>query len=144
MRTRGFHPWCADRPISHPLSPTYTLVDHGAGGGAVGFGGGSHTGAGFGGSGGIAGPGGSGGMAGLCQSGETASPSSGPPSTGITQQYLDLGNPFRDPGLLDSMRREWQQLPNWKAATVEGMTWEGTAEENAKKYVECVGVSTIE
>ncbi|KAH7903630.1 hypothetical protein BJ138DRAFT_1120197, partial [Hygrophoropsis aurantiaca] len=45
-------------------------------------------------------------------------------------EYLVLGNPFQDPELLESMRRQWQQLSNWKSATVEGLTWEGTAEEN--------------
>jgi len=64
------------------------------------------------------------------------------PSTGLNQQYLDLRNPFEHPELLESMRRQWQQLPNWKAATIEGLTWEGTAEENAKKYADLVGVST--
>ncbi|KAF8339310.1 hypothetical protein F5887DRAFT_1077528 [Amanita rubescens] len=136
MRTRGFHPWCADRSIPCPLSPTYTLVDNGGGGGVAGFGGGS----------GAAEPGGSdtdesdtdelGGSGG-------ASSSSGPSSTGINQQYLVLSNPFRDPELLESMRRQWQQLPNWKSATVEGSTWEGTAEENARKYVDLFGLSTL-
>lgn len=121
MRTRGFHPWCTDRPILRPLYPTY-IPDNGGGGGVAGFGGRSDTEVGFGGSGGMAGPGGSGGA---------ASSSSGLPSTGINQQYLVLINPFQDPELLESMRRQWQQLPNWKSATVEGLTWEGTAEENA-------------
>jgi hypothetical protein len=42
------------------------------------------------------------------------------------------------------MRRQWQQLPNWKSATVEGLTWEGTAKlkENARKYIDFVGVGT--
>ena len=129
MRTRGFHPWCSDRPIPPPpRSTTYTLGNYG--GGVANLGGGSHTGAGLGGSGGIGRPGGSGGS------------SSEPPSTGINQQYLVLGNPFQDPELLESMRRQWQQLPNWKSATVEGLTWEGTAEENARKYTDLVGVST--
>ncbi|KZP21304.1 hypothetical protein FIBSPDRAFT_825845 [Athelia psychrophila] len=129
MRTRGFHPWCTDRSIPCPLSPTYTDVDNGGGDGVAGFGGAIDTGVE---SGGMAGPGGSGGVAGS---------SSGPSSTGVNQQYLVLGNPFQDPELLESMRRQWQQLPNWKSATVEGLTWEGTAEENAKQYVDLVGVS---
>ena len=97
------------------------------------LGGGSHTGVGLGGSGGMGTPGGSGGA---------ASSSSEPPSTGINQQYLVLGNPFQDPQLLESTRRQWQQLSNWKSATVEGLTWEGTAEENARGYTNLVGVST--
>jgi hypothetical protein len=83
--------------------------------------------------GGTVGPGGSDGA---------VSPSGGTTSTGGNQQYLVLGNPFQDPELLESMRRQWQQLPNWKSATVEGLTWEGTAEENARKYVDLVGVGS--
>jgi hypothetical protein len=118
MRTRGFHPWRTDRPILRPLHPTYTLVDKGGGSGID-----------FCGSGGVVGPGGSGGA---------ASFSGGPISTGGNHV---LSNPFQDPGLLGSMRHQWQQLPNWKSATVEGLTWEGTAEENAKKYVDLVGIA---
>ncbi|KAH9995410.1 hypothetical protein BJV74DRAFT_829865 [Russula compacta] len=101
MRTRGFHPWCTDRPIPHPRSTTYTLDDGGA-----------------------------------------ASSNSEPLSTESNQQYLVLNNPFQDPELLESMRRQWQQLPNWKSATVEGLNWEGTGEENARKYIDLVGVGT--
>jgi hypothetical protein len=132
MRTRGFHPWCTDRPIPNPRSTTYTIGNN-PGDGVANLGGESHTGVGLGGSGGMGTPGGNGGA---------ASSSSEPPSTGINQQYLVLGNPFQDPQLLESMRRQWQQLPNWKSATVEGLTWEGTAEENARKYTDLVGVST--
>ena len=35
-------------------------------------------------------------------------------SSSEQQQYLVLGNPFQDPELLESMSRQWQQLPNWK------------------------------
>lgn len=85
--------------------------------------------------------GGSGGMGMRSGSGGATSSSSEHPSTGINQQYLILGNPFQDPDLelLESMRRQWQQLPNLKVATVEGLTWEGTAEENARIYVDLVG-----
>ena len=131
MRTRGFHPWFDDRPIPTPRSTTYTLDDN-SGGGVTHLGGGSDTGVGLGGS-GMDRPG---------ESGRTATSSSEPPSTGINQQYLVLGNPFQDPKLLESMRRQWQQLPNWKSATVSGLTWEGTAEENTRKYADLVGVST--
>ena len=111
MRTRGFHPWCTDRPIPYPRYTTYTL-DKNSRGGVTDLGGGSDT------------------EVGLGGSGRAASSSSEPPSTRLDQQHLVLGNPFRDPELLESMRRQWQQLPNWKSATVEGLTWEGTAEEN--------------
>jgi len=77
------------------------------------FGGGSHTGVSLCGTGGIGRPGGSGGA---------ASFSSEPLSTGINQKYLVLSNPFQDPELLKSMHCQWQQLPNWKPATVEELT----------------------
>jgi hypothetical protein len=90
MRTREFHPWCTDRPIHYlPLTLGNNLE-----GGVANLRGGSHTGVGLGGSGGA------------------ASSGSELPSTGINQQYLVLGNPFQDPELLESMRRQWQQLPN--------------------------------
>ena len=61
-----------------------------------------------------------------CGSGGAASSSGEPSSTGINQQYLVLGNPFQNPELLESMRRHWQQLPNWKSATVETLKdWPG-------------------
>jgi hypothetical protein len=132
MRTRGFHPWCTDRPFPRPLSTSYTVDDPGRGG-VADLGGDSETEVGFGGSGGMGRLGGSDGA---------ASSSGEPPSTGINQEYLVLGNPFQDPELLESMRREWKQLPNWKSANIEGLTWEGTAEENARRYIDLVGVSS--
>jgi len=95
MRTRGFHPWCTDRPIN-PTSTTYTFGNN-LGGGVANLEGGSHTGVGLGGSGGMGKPGGTGGA---------ASSGSELPSTGINQQYLVLGNPFQGPELLESMRRQ--------------------------------------
>ena len=130
MRTRGFYPWCTDRPIHRPLSTTYTVDDIGRGG-VADLGGASVND-----TGGMDEPDGSGGAASSC--GEPGEP----PSTGINQQYLTFGNPFQDPELLESMRREWEQLPNWKSANIEGLTWEGTAEENARKYIDLVGVSS--
>jgi hypothetical protein len=35
------------------------------------------------------------------------------------------------------------QQPNWKAAIVEGESWEGTAEENTAKRQDLVGVIVI-
>ena len=35
-------------------------------------------------------------------------------------------------------------MPSWKACQKEGMSWEGTAEENTKKYVENIGVESAE
>ena len=65
------------------------------------LGGVSDTGVGLGVSGGMDRPGGNGGAG---------------SSSSEQQRYLVLGNPFQDPELLESMRRQWQQLPNWKAA----------------------------
>jgi hypothetical protein len=39
------------------------------------------------------------------------------------------------------MKRSFSQQPNWKAAVVEGETWEGTAEDNIEKWVKLVGGS---
>ena len=128
MRTRGFHPWYTDRPIPRPLHPTHPFGDNGSDGGVVGVGGGSASGLGIRGS--VVPDG----------SGAAGSSTSGPISAGSNQQYLVLSNPFQDPELLESMRQQWQQLPNWRSATVEGLTWEGTADENAKRYVELVGI----
>jgi hypothetical protein len=68
MRTRGFYPWCTDRPIDCPLSTTYTVDDIGRGG-VANLGGASASASA---SGGIGGPGGSGGAA--SSSGEPGEP----------------------------------------------------------------------
>jgi len=130
MRTRGFHPWFIDLPIHRPLQPTYIDNSNTGGSTAPWDEGGSGIGSDQGG--GIVRSGGGSGVVG--SSGE-------PTSTGSNQRYLVLGNPFQDPDLLKSMQHQWQQLPNWKSATVEGLTWEGTAEENARQYIDLVGVS---
>jgi len=132
MRTRGFNPWYTDRPVPRPLSPSYNDVGGDVGGGVIGLGRGSNLGPGFGESGNREGPSRDG-------SGGTANPGSTSASVS-NQEYLVLGNPFQDPELLDSMRRQWQELPNWKSAMVEGLTWEGTTEENMQKYISHVGV----
>ncbi len=125
MHTRGHYPWYTDRPVPCPLSPTYSNVG-GDGGGIIGFGRGGNIGPDFGESGNREGGGhGSGGAA---NPGSTS-------MSGGNQEYLVLGNPFQEPELLDSMRKQWQELPNWKSAMVEGLTWEGTAEENGQKYI---------
>ncbi|KAF9069827.1 hypothetical protein BDP27DRAFT_1324666 [Rhodocollybia butyracea] len=71
------------------------------------------------------------------RSGETATDS----PEGPGQQYLLFSNPFQDPGLLRSMSTQWQQLPSWKAANIEGQSWEGTSEENIQRYKATVGIS---
>jgi hypothetical protein len=86
------------------------------------LGGASHTGVGLGGSGGMGRPG------------------SELPSTGITRNILFLAILFRIQNCSNSCAANWQQLPNWKSATVKGFSWEGTAEEYARKYTDLVGV----
>jgi len=43
-------------------------------------------------------------------------------------------NPFTHPTVLQGLKESFQQQPNWKAAVMEGETWEGTADENAAKW----------
>ncbi len=132
MRTRGHYPWHTDRPVHRPLSPTYNDVGGDGGGGEIGFGRGSNIDPGFGESAREGDTGRGSGSGGAANPGSTS-------ASGGNQQYLVLGNPFQDPELLDSMRKQWQELPNWKSAMVEGLTWKGTAEENAQKYLSLVG-----
>jgi hypothetical protein len=50
-----------------------------------------------------------------------------------------LCNPFANRIELEALRRSFAEEPNWKAAVVEGETWEGTTEENVEKWRELVG-----
>jgi len=43
-------------------------------------------------------------------------------------------------GLVEELLAYQRTMPSWKAWQKESMGWEGTAEENTKKYVENVGV----
>ena len=43
-------------------------------------------------------------------------------------------NPFANPADLEALKQSFTQQPNWKAAVVEGETWEGSAEENIAKW----------
>jgi len=51
-------------------------------------------------------------------------------------------NPFANPAELHAMKHSFSQQPNWKAAVVEGETWEGTAEDNIAKWQGLVGGSS--
>jgi hypothetical protein len=42
--------------------------------------------------------------------------------------------------LVDELMAYQRTMPSWKALQGEAMGWEGTAEENMKKYVENIGV----
>ncbi|KAK2461027.1 hypothetical protein APHAL10511_006968 [Amanita phalloides] len=43
-------------------------------------------------------------------------------------------NPFADPTTLQALKESFAEQPNWKAAVMEGATWEGSADENAAKW----------
>jgi hypothetical protein len=51
-------------------------------------------------------------------------------------------NPFANPAELQAMKRSFVEQPNWKAAMVEGESWEGSAEENIAKWRGLVGESS--
>jgi hypothetical protein len=46
--------------------------------------------------------------------------------------------------LVEELMAYQHTMPSWKAWQREIMCWEGTAEENAKKYVENIGVDSVE
>jgi len=50
------------------------------------------------------------------------------------QLMMTFTNPFANPSELEAIMRSSRQQPNWRAAVMEGESWEGTAEENVKKY----------
>ncbi|KAF5386029.1 hypothetical protein D9615_002642 [Tricholomella constricta] len=56
-------------------------------------------------------------------------PSSQEPATSIT--FMD---PMANPAELEAIMCSARQQPNWRAAMIEGETWEGTAIENIEKY----------
>lgn len=54
--------------------------------------------------------------------------------------FMTFTNPFSNPVELDALKRSFAVQPNWKAAVVEGESWEGNAEQNTAKYRRLVGV----
>ena len=46
--------------------------------------------------------------------------------------------------LVEELMAYQRTMPSWKAWEKETMGWEGTAEENKKKYVENIGVDSVE
>jgi len=42
--------------------------------------------------------------------------------------------------LVEQLLEFQHSMPSWKAAQIESMAWEGTTEENIKRYAENVGV----
>lgn len=53
-------------------------------------------------------------------------------------------NPFANPAELQSLKDSFSRQPNWKASVLEGETWEGTAEENVKKWQRLMGDLTCQ
>jgi hypothetical protein len=47
---------------------------------------------------------------------------------------ITFTNPMTNPSELEAVIRSARQQPNWKAAVIEGESWEDTAEENIAKY----------
>ena len=43
-------------------------------------------------------------------------------------------NPFTNPASLEALKKSFANQPNWKAAVMEGTTWEGNADENSAKW----------
>ena len=46
------------------------------------------------------------------------------------------------PGLIEELLAYQRTMPSWKACERESMGWEGTAEENTKKYVENIAMES--
>ena len=46
-----------------------------------------------------------------------------------------------DNNLINQILEATYAMPSWKACMIEGTSWDGTAEENIKKYVSDIGVS---
>jgi len=61
------------------------------------------------------------------------------PATPQQSRTVTPTNLFANPEKLSAMKRSFSQQPNWKAAVVEGETWEGTAEDNVEKWQGLVG-----
>lgn len=47
---------------------------------------------------------------------------------------ITFRDPISNPAELEAVIRSSRQQPNWKAAQIEGQSWEGTAEANIKKF----------
>jgi hypothetical protein len=57
----------------------------------------------------------------------------------VPRKTLIMTNPFANPAALEELKRSFAEQPNWKAAVVEGESWEGTAEANIQKWRGLVG-----
>ena len=74
-----------------------------------------------------------------------APPSAGPmprelstaTTTAPSTRMIVIGPP--DAQVIDNVLTSMHQMPTWRAGTLEGMSWEGTAEENVQKYITYAG-----
>ena len=53
---------------------------------------------------------------------------------------ITLTNPFADPAALQALKDSFAEQPTWKAAVIEGNTWDGNADESAMKWRRLNGI----
>jgi hypothetical protein len=133
MRVRGYHPLREDRAIPLPIRWVDWLTtddkdDDADGDGDNGDGGGRGR------------RGGHGGQVSHGRGGNNETSgrllrSRGPvPGSSASGKVFIPSNPFTNPASLEALKRSFAKQPNWKAAVMEGTTWEGNADENAAKW----------
>ena len=57
-----------------------------------------------------------------------------PVTSNKNPSIITFRDPIANPSEFEAVMRSARQQPNWKAAQIEGESWEGTAEENISKY----------
>ena len=106
MRVRGYWPHRGDRAIPSPIAWVQWLDDGDGGRG------GSNN-----------------------ETGGRLLRSHGPvPGSSASGKVFIPKNPFTNPLALKGLKESFAKQPNWKAAVIEGTTWEGNADENAAKW----------
>ena len=56
------------------------------------------------------------------------------PGSSASGKVFIPSNPFTNPASLKALKKSFAKQPNWKAAVMEGTSWEGNADENAAKW----------
>ena len=56
------------------------------------------------------------------------------PGSSASEKVFIPRNPFTNPASLKALKKSFAKQPNWKAAVMEGTTWEGNANENVAKW----------
>jgi hypothetical protein len=130
MRVRGFWPFIGDRQMPLPIPwPAWYRPDDKEGDDDLGEGGRVHSDDDL--------------IGTLLSSGVIPGGSSQQPShhnnNPTSRATLTLHNPFANPIELDALVRSFPEQASWKATVIEGETWEGTADENIKKWRGIVG-----